>query len=67
MSTTTPAKRFTLSEQEFATAVGLSLSRVKALRLQGRVPHSRVGKRVLYTCDNISQFLELHHKPAEGG
>jgi excisionase family DNA binding protein len=61
MFNNSPAK-FTLTEKEFAQAVGLSLPLVRQLRSQGRIPHIRVNSRVLYTQADVIAFLEAHRR-----
>jgi excisionase family DNA binding protein len=56
------AAKFTLTEKEFAQAVGLSLPLVRQLRSQGRIPHIRVNSRVLYTQADVIAFLEAHRR-----
>lgn len=55
-------QRATMSEPEFAKAVGLSRVTLWRLRLKGLVPHYRVGTRVLYGQQHIEQFLKAHEK-----
>jgi excisionase family DNA binding protein len=54
--------RQTFTETQFAQLLGLSLSTVRKLRSQGRVPHSRIGKRVLYTQSDVEAFLAAHRR-----
>ncbi len=54
--------RFTLTEPQFANAVGLSVALIRELRRQGRVPHLRVNKRVLYTHQDVQAFLSAHRQ-----
>jgi response regulator of citrate/malate metabolism len=55
-------QRATMSETEFAKAVGLSRVTLWRLRLKGLVPHYRVGTRILYGRQHIDQFLKAHEK-----
>ncbi len=50
-------ERVTLSEKEFAGAVGLSVDNVRALRRGGRVSHCRVNGRVMYLPGDVEKFL----------
>jgi excisionase family DNA binding protein len=59
------AARQTFTEIQFAQLVGLSLSTVRKLRASGLVPHTRIGKRVLYTQSDVNAFLAAHRQPAE--
>jgi hypothetical protein len=58
------AAKFTLTEKQFAEAVGLSLPLVRQLRSQGRIPHIRVNSRVLYTSADVVAFLDAHRRIA---
>jgi excisionase family DNA binding protein len=60
------AAKFTFTEQQFADAVGLSLAFVRQLRKQGRLPHVRVGDRVLYTQQDVHEFLQSHRRMVAG-
>jgi excisionase family DNA binding protein len=60
------ANRYTLTEQEFSEVVGLSLAFVRQLRKQGRLPHVRIGDRVLYTQEDVYSFLESHRHAVAG-
>jgi len=55
-------QRATMSEREFAKAVGLSRVTLWRLRLKGLVPHYRVGTRILYSQQHIEQFLKAHER-----
>lgn len=55
-------QRATMSETEFAKAVGLSRVTLWRLRLKGLVPHYRIGTRILYGQQHIEQFLKAHEK-----
>jgi hypothetical protein len=55
---------YTLTEQQFADAVGLSIALVRVLRRQGRVPHIRINTRVLYLRADVDRFLESHRQAA---
>jgi hypothetical protein len=60
------AAKYTLTEQQFADAVGLSIALVRVLRRQGRIPHIRIKTRVLYLRADMERFLEQHrHAAAE--
>ncbi len=58
------AARQTYTEIQFAQLVGLSLSTVRKLRSRGRVPHVRLGKRILYTQADVESFLAAHRQAA---
>jgi hypothetical protein len=58
------AAKYTLTEQQFADAVGLSIALVRVLRRQGRIPHIRINTRVLYLRADVDKFLEEHRQAA---
>jgi excisionase family DNA binding protein len=60
------ANRYTLTEPEFSEAIGLSIAFVRQLRKQGRLPHIRVGDRVLYTEQDVRGFIESHRHAVAG-
>jgi hypothetical protein len=65
MSFDNSASSFTLTEKQFADAIGLSLSLVRVLRRDGRLSCVRVNKRVLYTRQDVDAFLAAHRQTAE--
>ncbi len=58
------AASYTLTETQFAAVVGLSVAFLRELRRQGRVPHIRVNRRVLYLKADAERFLEQHRNAA---
>jgi hypothetical protein len=56
----TEAASYTLTEPQFAAIVGLSVAFLRELRRQGRVPHIRINRRVLYLKVDAERFLEQH-------
>ncbi len=60
----TEAASYTLTEPQFAAVVGLSVAFLRELRRQGRVPHIRVNRRVLYLKADAERFLEQHRNAA---
>jgi hypothetical protein len=56
----TSAASYTLTEPEFAAIVGLSVAFLRELRRQGRVPHIRINRRVLYLKADAERFLDDH-------
>ena len=66
-STQAQAGRATMTEKEFAAAVGISVTTCWALRKKKKLPHFKVGRRILYSPDHVAQFLasvEQHPKAA---
>jgi excisionase family DNA binding protein len=55
-------QRATMSEVEFAKAVGLSRVTIWRLRRKGVIPHYQIGTRILYGQEHIEQFLKNHEK-----
>jgi hypothetical protein len=56
------AASYTLTEPQFADAVGVSVAFLRALRRQGRVPHIRINRRVLYLKTDVERFLDDHRQ-----
>jgi hypothetical protein len=59
--------RATMTEKEFAAKVGISVTTCWALRKKKKLPHFKVGRRILYSPDHVAQFLasvEQHPKAA---
>lgn len=50
----------TMTEAEFAKAVGVSRVTLWRMRSKGQLPHYRLGKRILYGQHHISEFLKAH-------
>ncbi len=54
-------KSLTLTEPEFASALGISTQLLRQLRREGRVPYVRLGKRrISYLRDDARRILEQH-------
>ncbi len=60
----TSAASHTVTEPQFAAIVGLSVAFLRELRRQGRVPHIRINRRVLYLKADAERFLEQHRNAA---
>jgi hypothetical protein len=60
----TSAASHTVTEPQFAVIVGLSVAFLRELRRQGRVPHIRINRRVLYLKVDADRFLEQHRAAA---
>jgi hypothetical protein len=58
----TSAPSYTLTEPQFAAIVGLSVAFLRELRRQGRVPHIRINRRVLYLKADAERFLDDHRQ-----
>jgi excisionase family DNA binding protein len=54
--------RATMTEAEFAKAVGVSRVTLWRMRSKGRLPHYRLGKRVLYGQHHVTEFLKAHER-----
>jgi excisionase family DNA binding protein len=62
----TESERVTLTEQEFCTRVGISRTTAWQMRQNGKLPHFKVGTRILYSPRHVEQFLlafERNTKP----
>lgn len=47
-----------LNEKQFAQTVGLSYAKIKQMRRQGFIKHSKVGRRILYKFpEHVEMFL----------
>lgn len=55
-------QKATMTEAEFAKAVGVSRVTLWRMRKRGELPHYRLGKRILYGQEHIRQFLKLHEQ-----
>lgn len=60
---TTEQFRATLTETEFCKKVGISRITAWRLRNAGKLPHCRIGSKVLYKPEHVEQFLTAHEKP----
>jgi hypothetical protein len=56
------AASYTLTEPQFAAIVGVSVAFLRELRRQGRVPHIRINRRVLYLKADAQRFLDDHRQ-----
>ena len=54
----------TMTEAEFCRAANISRTLAWQLRKQGRLPHARVGGKILYTPAHLAQFIAVHEQPA---
>ena len=61
-----PADRATVTEPEFAQLVGLGADYVRDLRMAGKIPHRRVGRRIIYAAEDLMTFLS-QNAPGRGG
>jgi excisionase family DNA binding protein len=53
-------QRVTMSEAQFAKAVGLSRVTLWRLRQKGLVPHYRIGTKILYGQQHVDEFLKAN-------
>lgn len=56
-------KKATLTESEFCSLVGISRATALRQRTAGRLPHCRVGHRVLYLPKHVDEFLAACEQP----
>lgn len=54
----------TMTEGEFCQAVGISRVTAWRLRRQGKLPHCKIGVKILYRPEHIAQFLAAHERQA---
>jgi len=47
----------TMSEAEFCRVVGISRTTAWQLRKQGRLPYYRLGAKILYSPEHVTEFL----------
>jgi len=52
----------TLTEGEFCAAVGISRVTAWRLRRQGKLPHCKIGVKILYRPEHVARFLEAHEQ-----
>jgi excisionase family DNA binding protein len=57
-------QKVTLTESEFCRVVGISRLTAYRLRIKNKLPHCRVGSRILYTWKHVEQFLANHERGA---
>jgi excisionase family DNA binding protein len=53
-------QRATMTEAEFAKAVGVSRVTLWRLRQKGQLPHYKLGRRILYGQRHVEEFLRAH-------
>lgn len=54
----------TMTEAEFCKRANISRTLAWQLRKQGKLPHARVGSKILYTPDHLAQFIAAHEQPS---
>ena len=57
LNSDTALPRLALDEQEAADALGISKRLLVEHRQLGRVPHARIGKRIVYSVDGLREWL----------
>ena len=60
----------TMTEREFCEAVNISRRLAWLMRKEGKLPHIRLGRKVLYTPRHVEEFLarfEQNRLGSEGG
>lgn len=62
--TTTAIDKVVMTEEEFCRRVGISRTTAWKMRDEGKLPHFKVGTRVLYSPEHVSQFLAQFEKKA---
>jgi excisionase family DNA binding protein len=52
----------TFSEDEFCKRIGISKTTARELRRKGKLKFMQIGRRVLYTPDHVSEFLQSNER-----
>jgi len=52
----------TFSEDEFCKRVGISKTTAREYRRKGKLKFTQIGRRVLYTQDQVAEFLQSNEK-----
>ncbi len=52
-----------VTARELAELTGLSERQIRYLQSQGRLPHSKVGRRVLFDLERIEELIAKHEIP----
>lgn len=58
--------KVTLTDREFCQAVGISRITASRLRKQGKLPHCRIGSKILYLLRHVDEFLASHEIQKKG-
>jgi predicted site-specific integrase-resolvase len=58
-------EKATLTEREFCEAVGIHRVTAFRLRRQGKLPHCKIGSKIVYLPRHIEEFLRLHEQRPE--
>jgi hypothetical protein len=56
----------TMTEAEFCKRANISRTLAWQLRKQGKLPHARIGSKILYTPEHLAQFIAAHEQPTGG-
>jgi excisionase family DNA binding protein len=62
MDMETTEKKITLDRREAAKRLGISLITLDRELAKKRIPHFRVGRRVLFTETHLEQYIERNSK-----
>ena len=57
-------EKATMSEQEFCIRVGISRTTAWRQRNAGKLPHCRIGDKVVYLPRHVDEFLTNCERPA---
>jgi excisionase family DNA binding protein len=60
-----PANRILHSAEEVAAMLNLSVSEIRELARDATIATVRIGRRVLFTRDDIDHFVHRHRTPAK--
>ncbi len=53
----------TMTEAEFCREANISRTFAWQLRSQGKLPHVRIGSKILYTQSHLQRFIAAHEQP----
>lgn len=59
---TANTSKLNLTSLEASQLIGCSKYTILELARQGRIPHHKVGNRVMFTCDGLQQWIDAQEK-----
>lgn len=54
-----PIKRSTLTVEEIAEYIGVSIDMIYKMTREKAIPHFRVGRRILFKKDSVDKWIEF--------
>jgi hypothetical protein len=64
---TKPVEKETMTEQEFCARVGICRMTAFRLREAGKLPHCKIGRRILYLPRHVTEFLSNIERGVSAG